>query len=229
MKVPDPLFLHHEILLLALRDDHGTLGGGMAHYGMAGAMVSELLLQQRIIANDDKPRTVAVIDETPPGDDVLDELLQMISSSRKHRGLSDWVMKAAQIKQLHHRVAQPLCESGVLRAETRKVLFVFTRQIYPELNGTVEDHIRDRMASIMFHEGVKPDDRTAVLIALASQASLLSQNFAPVELKQHRKRIQQLADGKILAAEATGAAIAAVQAAIMTATMVPLIVASTHS
>jgi len=106
---------------------------------------------------------------------------------------------------------------------------LFTQKIYPEVNGTFEDAIRARMAESMFDEAAKPDDRTAVLIALASHAGLLSQNFAPVELKQHKQRIKELAKGEILAAEATGAAIQAVQMAILAASMVPVMVASTSS
>jgi hypothetical protein len=227
--MPRDLYLHQEILLLALRDDTGTVIGGMVHYALAGAMVSELLLRQRIIANDDKRQTVAVVDETPVGDAMLDHLLEMVARSGKHFGMRDWVLKAAHIRQLHHRIAESLCDKGILEQDDKKVMFVFTRKVYPEVDGTCEDHLRERLASVMFHEEVKPDERTAVLIAIANHAGLLNWNFPPVELKQHKQRIRDLSTGKILASEATASAITAMQSAMMAAAMVPVIMASTHS
>ena len=83
------------------------------------------------------------------------------------------------------------------------------------------------MGDVMFNEKVKPDGPTAVLIALASHGGLLKANFAPDELRQHKKRIKQLADGDILAAEATQSAIQAVQTAIFVAATVPAIMTAT--
>lgn len=81
----------------------------------------------------------------------------------------------------------------------------------------------------MFDEKALPDERTAVLIALAKHGSLIQDNFAPVELKQHKQRIEELASGEVLAAGATKTAIQAVQAAAMTAAMIPAIVVATTS
>lgn len=219
----EDLRLHQEILLLALSDDKGTFSGGMYLYSVAGAMVSELLLQERIVANNDKQQTVAVVDETPTGDSVLDELLEQIAASKKNKGLNHWVFKAANLGKLQHRIADRLCELGVLRHDEKKILWLFTQQVYPELDGTCEDAIRGRMGSVMFDETKKPDSRTAVLIALASHGGLLRANFAPEELRQHKSRIESLAKGDILATAATQAAIEAIQSAILVATIIPVI------
>jgi len=222
------LYLHHEVLLLALRDDKGTTTSSMYAYAMAGAMLSELLLHERIVCSEDKKQIVAVVNDESMGDPLLDELLQMIGESTKHRAATHWVTKAASIKKLHHRVAAPLCEKGILKADERKILFLFTQKVYPELEGSFEDAIRLRMASVMFDDSKLPDERTAVLVALASASGLMRYNFAPVELKQHALRIKKLAKGELLAAGATRAAIEAVQAAVMVAVMIPAVVAATQ-
>ena len=222
----NPLMLHQEVVLLALRDDKGTFASGMYLYSVAGSMLSELLLQQRIITNDDKQETVAVIDDSKTGCDILDELLAEIGQSKKHKGLQDWVYHAAQIKELNHRIAESLCDKGILKKEVGKVFFVFSRTIYPELEGSYEDAIRRRMADIMFQKDAKADSRTGVLIALALHGSLLTPNFAPDELSQHKDRIKEIAEGQHLAAGATQAAIEAVQAA-MNAALIASTVATT--
>jgi hypothetical protein len=48
----DPLWLHEEILLLALRDKEGTFASGSHHrHALGGAILAELLLAQRIRQN----------------------------------------------------------------------------------------------------------------------------------------------------------------------------------
>ena len=131
--------------------------------------------------------------------------------------MQHWIAKIASQPKLKHRLAQQLCKLGILRHDEKTVLWVFSQQRYPEIDGTHEDNIRQRMADVMFNEDVKPDDRTAVLIAIAFHAGLLKSNFSPEELRQHKKRIQQLSEGEVLASKATLAAINAMQAAVIIA------------
>jgi hypothetical protein len=218
--------LHQEVLLLALSDDKGTFNSGMYLYAVAGAMVSELMLLERIVCNDDKQQTVAVIDDSPTDHVELNELLELIDQAPRNQGLQHWVSAAAGFDGLNHRVAKSLCQEGILKPGERKILFVFSQRTYPEVDGTWEDHIRRRMADVMFHPGTEPDVRTAALIAFAYHADLLKPNFVPEELKQHRFRIKELANGNILAAGATKATIEALQAAIMTAAILPATITS---
>jgi len=161
-----------------------------------------------------------------PDDEILCEVLQLIKASDKPRNLSHWVSKAAQIRDLPHRVAGQLAEKGIVTADEKKVLWVFSRRIYPELDGTFEDEIRQRMAALMFGNAAA-DARTTVLVALARHAGLLKENFAPAELEQHQERIANLASGNILAEGATQETIKAIQTAIIVAAIVPSTVAST--
>ncbi|MDA7906252.1 GPP34 family phosphoprotein [Mariniblastus sp.] len=209
-----PLSLYQETLLLAIRDDKGTFSSGYFLYAIAGTIISELLLLQRIVAGSDKYQIVGVVDRSTTGDEILDEALSLIYASSKPRKMQHWVVKIANLPELKHRIAQPLCDLGILRHDEKTVLWIFSQQRYPEIDGTYEDNIRRRMADVMFNEDAKPDDRTAVLIAVASHAGLLKANFSPEELRQYKKRIQQLSQGEILATKATLAAIKAMQAAV---------------
>ena len=215
-----PLALYQETMLLAIRDDKGTFSCGYFLYAIAGVIISELLLQQRIVAGSDKDQIVGVVDRSTTGDGILDEALDLIYSSTKPKKMQHWVSKTANLPKLKHRIAQQLCDLGILRHDEKTVLWIFTQQRYPEIDGTYEDNIRQRMADVMFNESVKPDDRTAVLIAVACHAGLLKANFSPEELRQYKKRIQQLSNGEILATKATLAAIKAMQAAVAIATTV---------
>lgn len=223
------LLLHEEIVLLALNDDKGTFSSGMFIYALAGAMVSELLLQEKIAMGNDKKQKVRVKDSSPTGDLLLDELLTQMIDSAKPKGLQDWVFKASQAKRLAHRVAEQLCRKGVLKQDEKKVLWLFTRRVYPELDGSWEDVVRERMAAVMFGSNALPDERTAVLIALASHSGLLKPNFEKDRLRRHKSRIRELSAGKLLAVGATQSAIETVQVAVLVATMIPIFVATTST
>jgi len=212
--MPQPLSLYQETMLLAIRDDKGTFSSGYFLYAIAGTIISELLLFQRIVAGSDKKQIVGVIDRTPTGDEILDEALCLIHESAKPKKMQHWVVKIANLPKLKHRIAQQLCKLGILHHDEKKVLWIFSQQRYPGVDGTYEDAIRRRMAEVMFNEDAKPDDRTAVLIAVASHASLLKANFSTEELRQYKKRIQQLSQGELLATKATHSAIKAMQAAV---------------
>lgn len=222
----NPLCLHHELALLVLDDSKGTFGGAMYQYGLAGAILSELMLQGFVTVTDDKEKLVSTAESGPAGDPLLDEVIAMISASGKKRGLTWWVSKIAGMKDLPHRIAGQLADLGIVASDVGKVLWFFTRRIWPEIDGSYEDSVRRRMADAMFSDKQTPDDRTAVLIAFAQATGVLKSNFASVELKQHEARIKEICDGKRLAAGATQEAIAAVQAAIMAATIASTIAAS---
>lgn len=221
-----PLCLHHELALLILDDSKGTFEGSMYQYGFAGAILSELLLQGFIGVTDDKDNLVSVKLAKPTGDSILDEAIGKIAGSAKPYNMQYWVNQIAGLKNLKQRIADQLCELGIVSEAEGKVLWLFTRKIWPEVDGSYEDAIRKRMAEAMFSGSELPDERTAVLIAFANSSGVLSANFAPVELRQHAARIKQISEGKLLAAGATQDAIAAVQAAIMAAVIASTIVTS---
>ncbi|MEM8677928.1 MAG: GPP34 family phosphoprotein [Planctomycetota bacterium] len=216
--------LHQEFMLLALNDEGGNLEGSLPLYGVAGAMLSELLLQHRLTVDNDK-QIVTVQDARPTGDELLDELLAQINEASQPKDLKYWVSKAATMKDLKNRVANHLCELGILKADESKLLFVFTRKVYPEVDRSYEDAIRDRMAAAMFGEETG-DERTAVLISFAKNCALLRANFPKEEIKQHKQRIEELAEGKLLACGATQQAIQAVHTSIMVAVMTSSFVAT---
>lgn len=229
----DRLHIHQETLLLTLGDSDGSFTNGMIDYILAGAIISDLCLAERIEVETDKSKSVRLVDDSKTQNEVLDEVVSQIKSAPRILGIQTWIQKISQTKQLRHRVAEGLCQLGILKASTTKFLFLFTQKRYPELEGSWEDAVRKRMADVMFHPEVKADLRTGILIAFAFHCNLLSHNFAPVELKQHKERIKQLANDPskdLASAEATKATIQAINAAIMAAVIIPAITASTiHS
>jgi len=224
------LYFHEEIMLLALRDEKGTVeAGGTYAYAMGGAILAELLLAGRISVEQGKKKLVNLDDDTPLGEPVLDDCLKKIADAKRRGTTQTWVQRFASLKNLRHRVATGLCERDILRATEDKVLLIFRRTIYPEINPVPERKLIERMREAIFSDSEKVDPRTTILISLANNAGLLRIHFDVKELKKRKKRIEQLTSGELMG-KATKQAIEAAQAAVMVACVMPAVMAATiHS
>jgi Golgi phosphoprotein 3 len=210
----DNLTLHEEILLLALKNRKGTTAIE-SHYNLAmgGAILAELLLLGRIQVQEEKKRRFAIVSSTrSTGDKLLDECLGRVAESKKRQQMKTWVSRFSNTSKLKRRVAVQLCRKGVLRESEDRVLFLFKRTIYPELDPRPERALVERLRRAIFTSTSQVEPRTAVLVALAFHSDLLKNAFAKKELKSRKKRIESLAGGDVVGA-ATKEAIQAVEAA----------------
>jgi golgi phosphoprotein 3 len=226
MKNTTPQFLYEEIMLLALRNEKGTVGSGHPEHAVAGAVLAELLLDRRISIEQTRKQRVELHNLQPTGDPIMDESMETMKGAKRPVSLQTWVSRLAGIKKLRHKVAQQLCHRGILRADEDKVLFIFRRKVYPEINPGPEKQIVERLRAAIFTDEDHLDPRTVVLVSLANATDLLSETFGRKELKKRKKRIEQIVNGEVTG-KATKEVIAACQAAVMVAVMMPAIMAST--
>jgi Golgi phosphoprotein 3 len=225
MTNPKSLFLYEEIMLLALRNKQGTATTDYLEYAVAGAVLAELLLDRRIAISDAQKHLIDVQDANPTGDPIIDECLERMRAGKKRASLETWVPRLAGIKNLRHKVAQQLCHRGILRADKDKVLHIFTRRIYPEINPVPEEKILERLRAAILGDDDTVDPRTVVLISLASSADLLIENLGRREVGNRRKRIKQIVNGE-MTGKVTEEAIAASQAALLVTVIMPAIMVS---
>lgn len=214
-----PLFLYEEFLLLALRDDQGTIAVDYPEHLTAGAIMADLLIEGRVFVDDTRKQLVDVRDKTPTNDPIIDECLDKITNAKRRASLQNWILKLASVDDLRHRVARQLCERGILRADEDKILLLFTRRLYPEINPAPEQEIVDRLRQVIFSDDEQIDPRTAVLLSLAHGANLLSDMFGRKEIKNRNKRIDQIINGDLIG-KAAKEAVEAVQAIMIVTTVV---------
>jgi hypothetical protein len=220
--------LHEELMLLALKDREGTvLGGTMYSYAIGGAVLAELLMGEWVrLETRKKKQRVVFQDSREFGDPLLDEWLQAIEDREKPRTAQDWVQRIAQTRNLKHRVASELSRKGILRTKEDKILGIFSRTVYPELDPGPEREIDGRIERAILRGSEAVDPRTAVLIALAHKSGLLKGVLDKARLKKHKDRIEKISEGQVTA-EATEGAIEAMQAAMTAAALIPIMVATT--
>jgi len=228
MKAMNNLFLQDEILLLALRDQKGTiLPGTMYQYALGGAILSELLLHKRIKVIEKRwSKLVEVTDPAPVGEPLIDLCFDKIKNARRRGSLQTWISRFANISKLKHQIAEKLCRMGILKEDEGKVLLFFTRKVYPEINPKPERELIRRMHHAICSDTREIDSRTVVLIALTHHAGILKGSFDKSELKSRKNRIKEIIEGNLMG-EAAKEAIEAVQAAVAIAAIMPAIVAST--
>ena len=224
------LFLHEEVMLLALRDEEGTIASGaMYQYAIGAAVLAELLLSERIAVEQVRKRKfVNLVSSAPLGDPLIDECLEKIGWAKRRAVLQTWVSRFANVKNLKHRVAQRLCDRGILKTSEDKILLIFTRKIYPEINPEPEREMIERLRQVIFTDVADIAPRLVVLLSLASKTGLLNVIFNKRDLKSRKARIKQVVNGE-MTGKAAAEAIQAMQAAVMAACTASVVAATTAS
>lgn len=210
------LALHEAVLLLALHDEKGTVQASMFAYAAAGALLAELLERGALRVRTRRGRRLLeVADPAPAGDPLLDECLARVAAAKRAAALSNWVERFAGIRSLKDRVAEGLCQRGVLRRVEGRVLWVFRRETYPTSDPGPERRLVAALRLAVEADGPVGED-TAVVLALADAAAMLPRVLDRSLLRARRKRLGAL----VKQAEATlpmGDAVAAARSAISNA------------
>lgn len=226
VKSSEPLFLHEEILLLGLRNDAGTPESGIwFREALGGAILAELLLRERIrLVPGKRQELVDMRDRASLGDALLDESLERIATAKRRRPLRHWVTAIGGAGNLRHRVAEGLCRRGILRADEDKVLLIFARKIYPEIDAKPERELVERLRRAVFTATNDVDPRTVVLVSLTWRTGILKAHFGRKEVRRREKRIERIVNGEATGAAAKEALDAAMAAVIVTTCVVPVVV-----
>jgi len=222
------LHIYEEILLLALRDKEGTMLFGINYpQAIAGALLAELLLKNKIeIENSGKRKFVKLVNKKSTGDLLLDECINKISSAKRRARPQSWVQRFANLSRLKHKAAQSLCRKGILKLEEDKVLLLFNRKIYPEVNPRPEKHLMDKLNNAIFGTIKEIDPEVVILISICNSTGILKQIFDKHKLKEKKDRIKEITSGNLIG-KSTKGAVEAMQAAIMVAVIMPAVIVTT--
>ncbi len=194
------LHLHEQVLLLALRDKDGTIEIRADRYPQAlgGAILAELVLHGRLTVSEDDARTVGVADHSPLRDPVLDEAFTILLNDGETRPASQWIDRFSSIDELKHKVARELCDRGILKDSLEKVLLLFSRKVYPELDHQPEQELIDLLRAAIFSERTGLAPRSALLVSLSHFAGILDVHFESGDLKRRAERIAATREAALL-------------------------------
>ncbi len=212
------LRLHEEVLLLALKDETGTPAASMYAYGVGGAILAELILEERVRLVERRrgaPLLEAASGASPVGDPVLDPALRQVRDAKRRGSTTTWVSRFSRRDRLRE-TARSLVHKGILRMEEKRLLLLFRRTVYPELDPAPERRLVERVRRAVFSDD-PVDARTAVLVGIAYPSGLLAPLFGRKAVRDRKVRLRALVEDNV-AADATRATIQAVQVAVIAAT-----------
>jgi golgi phosphoprotein 3 len=182
-----------EIVLLQIDDRQGSfvdLPQSAADVVIAGAALMELALANRIDSDLDR---LAVVDPTPTGDDILDDVVARLSAA------DDALTSAAAIalvtldaRKFQERALQRLVAKGVLRQAEGRWLWVFHTRRYPVIDDREQREVKTRLRQILLTDEI-PDPRDVVLICLIDACGLLGLVLTPDEIARTGPRVEMLA------------------------------------
>lgn len=213
--------IYQQVALLAIHDDKGTFQAEFVEHLLAGAILAELMLQG-CISITGKDKRISVVASNDRDDNMLSDTLDILKRASKPLGVKNAVSKIANQKGLKHNVARSLCDAGILKYEQDKILLIFTRQLYPEVNPVPEQQIKQALRELIINKSADAMPRMVVLISLLQGSGLLKKHFEKAFLKQHKDRIERIAKGDVVG-EATKEVIEACQMVIVMTAILPAI------
>jgi golgi phosphoprotein 3 len=217
MAVQTGLHLYEEILLLAVHDEKGSFHSSMHSHALAGALVTELVLldRLRVVEGSRRRSFLEVASPKATGDPLLDEVLERVRVAGRRAQVQTWVGRVAGTRRLRHRAAERLVERGLLGRDEGRILGILPRVRYPTADPGPEEALVDAMRDALMDDG-PPHPHAAVLVSIAASSGILRHLFGRKLLRQRRKRIEGMRRLEAVPA-ATREAIVATQAAVVAA------------
>lgn len=211
------MLIAEELLLQVTKPDGTLLAPVVAkiHNGLAGALLSDLALLEKITI-DERGR-LQVLDLAPTGPEILDTALE-IFAKQEGQEPKNVIMRVA-VKDPAKHLYQGLAAAGYVREERSKVLRVFTRTTWPVTNLDHQDATRQELTDVLLG-ATPPDARTASLISLLRAVDGIAAIFEErtgLDKKGLQERAKAISEGN-WAGAAANKAIAQAQAAINAAT-----------
>jgi hypothetical protein len=217
-----------EELFLLLRRDDGKPESAAAQngYGMAAAVITDLVLADRVTLGEEKDPRVTVTVPGPTGSAVLDAALERLVQ-REGKKLSSLVTdrKLAVVEP----VAASLTAAGVIATEHKRALGLAPAK-YPVRDPEPERRVRERLRAVLAGGTPLPADATllAVLQGMGVARKVLKDEAGGLGRRDLKRRIEEVATD-VRAGEAVAKAVAALNAAVMTAAILPAITAGGSS
>ena len=140
---------------------------------MGGAALMDLALHNRI---DTDLERLTVVDRTPLGDDILDDVLKGLGKGKSRTELIDrrCALRRRRSTPRSYRGARrcgELIARGILKAENGRHLWVFRTRRYPVIDDTEQQEVRTRLRQLILSNDI-PDPRDVVLVCLIDACAL---------------------------------------------------------
>ena len=168
------LYLFEELFLLSLDEENGNILSFVKKpfaYGIAGAILSELVFQDKVQLND-KHRLV-LKNADPIGDEILDEALHELKQVEKPHRPAYWISQFNQKKKkLREQLGTRLANKGLLHQDDKRFFWIYNEEEIDHptapLKYKMKAALRDKILS------TEPNDARSLALLKVISASGLS-------------------------------------------------------
>lgn len=212
------LHLHEAITLISLNDEKGnyTAAGGYINYAFGAALLTDLILAERVVIEDDRVKlaTNAITDSR-----ALNTVIDQVSRRKKPMKVSSWITTLVQRStKLYKLCVEKLIKDGILKRREKKILWVFSVNRYPTVDGEPENELRQRVKSLMLDDTTTPDRKERMLLAILLHCELYAGLLDDKsERKRAKARLEALTEDSLME-DHIGKSIREMQTAVMVAT-----------
>lgn len=199
------LTLLEEVVLLTIDPRTGQLGGDRQYsvpYALAGAVLFDLALAGRIDTDID---SISVVNVTPTGNTIQDEILAELSSKNAPQSVRGWVEQTfREGKDLEGRALAQLVDRGLIRLETTRRLWVVEVHRFPIVDGKLQQQVKERLAHAILFDEIPPV-RDIMLVSLADACGLLTGVVTKEQRAARAERIDALSHLETIARNVSSA------------------------
>ena len=199
------LTMLEEVVLLAVDERTGNVRStrefGTA-YALVGAVFFDLALARKI---DTDTETIQIIDSTPTGNPTMDRVLAAMGQKPDLTSVRQWIEEIfLHRRDLEGEALHRLIESGILRHEKSKLLWVIDIERFPLVNDKPQQHVKTRLAHAILSDDI-PDTRDIMLVSIAEPCGLLPYVLADEQIDARKERIRMLSNLETISRKVTAA------------------------
>jgi hypothetical protein len=187
------LSVYEELFLLALDEENGNFlpfTRKTIPYGLVGAIFAELALLEKVCSNE-KQRLI-VNDPTPTGNPILDEVVDEVHASDKHRKLSYWISHFSEKpKKLRFKLGENMAERSLIDQDENRFFWRSAPQEGQEQGVSTKFKRKIPLRSMILGSQESADPHSLALLNVTSACNLLSLIFTEDELPVARRMIHE--------------------------------------
>jgi hypothetical protein len=187
------LNIPEEVALLTLGEDgeiHPKIKSPKFDIVIAASILMDLALHNRI---DTDMKNIIPDKLEPMNDPILDVVIEELKEKGGPVPIKDMISELSLMGQFFRdEIGKSLLAKKVLKVENKKVMWMFSKKVYPVVNDQPVKEVSARIRDLVFSNEI-PDPRDIVILSIFKYADLLDVLFTEEELKDYEERINQIA------------------------------------
>jgi hypothetical protein len=167
---------------MVLNEDKGiSYSKGFESLGFAGSLLMDLSLQGKIKLTENN---IEIIDSSSIGDELLDQILKIIDTSEKKRGLKNWIDRLSQNFEYYYLYFDLMEQQGILKSEIDPNL---KTKLYYLQKPEIKEQLLEEIHKVV--NGNKELSIEPICLLILLEESKLIKIYMPRDLRKKAKNI----------------------------------------